>query len=88
MPTVIQSIAENINSAVWGKAIIIPILKVNKLVSELPSYYPMSLTSILAETVEKNGQCKTELIPRNETFITDTRRLQTILLNKPANCYA
>jgi ribonuclease HI len=39
--------------AMWRKAIIIPILKAKKPDSELSSYRPISLTSILAKTMEK-----------------------------------
>jgi hypothetical protein len=39
--------------AVWRKGITIPILKANKPVSELSSYHPISLISILAKTMEK-----------------------------------
>jgi hypothetical protein len=53
--------------AVWRKAIIIPILKASKLVSELFIYWPIPLTNILAKT-GKNGQCKIEPVPRNPKF--------------------
>jgi hypothetical protein len=37
----------------WRKAIIIHLLKAKKRASELSSYRPISLTSILAKTMEK-----------------------------------
>jgi hypothetical protein len=39
--------------AMWRKVIIIPLLKAKKPASEVSSYRPISLTSILAKTMEK-----------------------------------